>query len=130
MLLFSSTALVVQYDAQHQWLYAQWYGHHDDASVRAGCAKLLALVQQTGSTRLLNDSSEAFGEWYAAAEWIGTEFLAQLHQAGVRAIAWINAMDWPTRSCVASSLQRTDLSLATMFEFDQKEEALAWLTAN
>lgn len=130
MLLFNSTALVVQYDEQHHWLSVQWYGHHDDASVRAGCARLLALVRQTGSTRLLNDSSEVFGEWYAAAEWIGSEFLTQLHEAGVRAIAWINAMDWPTRNCVASSLQRTDLSLATMFEFDQKEEAAAWLTAS
>ena len=126
-ILFDTASLTILYDHRNEWVHAQWHGHQDDASARSGCAQLLAMVRQTGSTRIFNDSSEAFGEWYQAAEWIGQEFMVQLHEAGVRAIAWVNAMDWPTRSCVASTLRHTDRPLTAAFEFDEKEAAMAWL---
>ncbi|WBA42413.1 STAS/SEC14 domain-containing protein [Hymenobacter canadensis] len=118
---------MIYHSPKHHYLLAEWRGQHDSESVRLGCQRLLQEVYNTGSTHLLNDSSEAFGEWKEIAIWIGSVFVPQLQHAGMEAIAWVNAMDWPARSCVASSLQYTSQPFVASFDFDQMEEAQHWL---
>ncbi|MBC6699211.1 SpoIIAA family protein [Hymenobacter puniceus] len=126
-MLVDSSSLMIYYSPTHTYLLAEWLGHHDAESTRLGCQLLLQQVYKTGSTRLLNDSSEAFGDWKELAVWIGTTYSYQLQQAGIEAIAWVNSMDWPARNCVASSLQYVPKPLVASFDFDQLEEARAWL---
>ncbi|AII50622.1 MULTISPECIES: SpoIIAA family protein [Hymenobacter] len=120
---------MIYHSPEHNYLLAEWRGHHDSESARLGCQRLLQEVYKTGSKRLLNDSSEVFGEWKELAAWIGATFIPQLQQAGIEAIAWVNAMDWPARSCVASSVHHTPHPVVTIFDFDQLEEARHWLQA-
>lgn len=125
--LVDSASLMIYYCPEHRCLQAKWLGHHDAESARLGCQQLLQTVYQTSSTRLLNDSSEAFGDWKETSIWIGAIFVPQLQQAGVESIAWVNAMDWPARNCVASSLQYMPKPFVASFDFDQMEEAKSWL---
>jgi hypothetical protein len=125
--LLDSASLMIYHSPEHDYLLAKWLGHHDAESARLGCQQLLQIVHQTGSTRLLNDSSEAFGDWTEVSVWIGAVFAPQLQQAGIRSIAWVNAMDWPARNCVATSLYYIERPFIASFDFDQAEEAQRWL---
>jgi inorganic triphosphatase YgiF len=118
---------MIYHSPEHKYLLAEWLGHHNSESVHRGCQVLLQQVHRTGSTHLLNDSSEAFGEWQELTVWIGSVFAGQLQQAGIEAIAWVNAMDWPARNCVASSLHYMAKPFVASFDFDQVEEARHWL---
>jgi hypothetical protein len=125
--LLDTASQMVYYIPEHNYLHVQWLGHHDANTALEGCKKTLELVRATGCTRLLNDSSEAFGEWRELARWIGATFVPQLQAAGVEAIAWVNAMDWPARSCVASSMHYLREPVVAAFEFDELDAAHDWL---
>ncbi|OWP62723.1 hypothetical protein CDA63_12485 [Hymenobacter amundsenii] len=76
---------------------------------------------------MINDSSEVYGEWWEAAEWIGREFAPQLAARGVRYVAWIQSMDWPSRHAIASALPHIQGVELRAFDFDEQLAAHAWL---
>ncbi|RSK29612.1 SpoIIAA family protein [Hymenobacter metallilatus] len=126
-MLLDTPSLTIRFEPQENWLWVHWRGAHDAASVFQDCNRLLECAQQCGCTKILNDSSEAYGEWWQAAEWIGQEFLPQLASAGVQAVAWVNAMDWPSRHAVASTMQYARGLTIRTFDFDELEAAQQWL---
>lgn len=126
-ILVDSASLMIHHCPERHYLQARWLGHHDSESAHRGCQQLLRMVYQTGSLLLLNDSSEAFGEWQEVSTWIGAIFVPQLQEAGIESVAWVNAMDGPARSCVASSLYYIERPFVACFDFDQVEEAQSWL---
>ena len=76
---------------------------------------------------MLNDSSEVYGDWWKAGEWVGQVFAVELGKRGIRAVAWINAMDWPSRHSVASTLPHVQGLEVRIFDFDEQDAAYAWL---
>ena len=126
--LLDTPTLLVRYCSQHQLLQAQWHGRFDAVSARQQCELMLAGLPPAWPVhRMINDSSEAFGEWWEASDWIGRVLAPALAARGVRAVAWINAMDWPSRDAVAAAVsQAQELPIRT-FDFDQVDDALAWL---
>ncbi|MET4105299.1 hypothetical protein [Hymenobacter sp. UYP22] len=126
-MLLDTPTLTIEYSPGNQLLRVHWIGHHTTQSVYHDCLKMLGYVQQTRCTKILNDSSEAFGEWLDLAEWIGKEFIPQLADSGVLALAWVNAMDWPSRHAVARSVQHARGLLIHTFDFDEREAAARWL---
>jgi SpoIIAA-like len=126
-MLLDTPTLTISHSQPEDILLVHWIGPHDEASARQGCRQLLACVQQTHCRRLLNDGSEAYGEWWPAARWIGEDFLPQLADAGVRALAWINSMDWPSRHGVASTMHHAHGPQIQIFDFDQQDAARQWL---
>ena len=126
-ILHDTVSQMIYYLPKQNCLHVQWLGHHDADTALEGCKNILELVRTTNSTRLLNDSSEAFGEWRELAQWIGATFVPQLQAAGIEAIAWVNAMDWPARSCVASSMHYLREPAVVAFEFDELDAAHEWL---
>lgn len=125
--LLDNPSLFVSFEPRLLLLRCCWRGLHDVTTIQDDCQLVLAFVETTGCTLLLNDSSEAFGDWWQAAEWIGSVFALNLHQRGVRAAAWINAMDWPSRHAVASTLPHVQGLMVQMFDFDEQPNAYAWL---
>lgn len=125
--LVDTPTLSICYDKKNDWLQAEWRGFHDNESVRVGCHMLLQYVEQFGCTKILNDSSEVLDGWQESTQWIGQEFFCRLHQAGVRAIAWVTAMDWPARTCVAATVQHAVQPAVATFEFDALPAAQKWL---
>ena len=76
---------------------------------------------------MLNDSSEVYGDWWKASEWVGRVFVPELSKHGIQAVAWINAMDWPSRHSVASTLPHVQGMEVRIFDFDEHEAARTWL---
>ncbi|MCA8829742.1 SpoIIAA family protein [Hymenobacter pini] len=126
-MLLDTPSLTIQYNAQEEMLVVHWIGPHDAESVRQDCGRMLESVRRTGCRKILNDSSEAFGEWWPLAAWIGQEFLPELSTTGVQALAWVNSMDWPSRFGVATTMLHARGPQIRIFDFDQQEEARQWL---
>jgi hypothetical protein len=81
--------LDIEYDAYHHWIYANWKGRHDFASVKRGCELIGDLLLTKGCTKLLNDNRLALGKWYAATRWVAEEWIPQQEQNGHKAVAWV-----------------------------------------
>ncbi len=126
-ILFETAPLVVSYTVAEALLRVRWLGHHDAESVREYCQLMLAHLPVAPCSYMINDSSEAYGEWWEAAEWIGRDFAPQLADRGVRAIAWIQSMDWPSRQAIASTLPHIQGVEVRTFDFDEQRAAHAWL---
>ena len=127
-ILLDTPTLLVSYSSLHQLVQAQWRGRFDAASARQQCELLLAALPAAEPVhRMINDSSEAFGEWWEAGDWIGRVVAPALAAHGVRAVAWINAMDWPSRDAVASAVALAQELPIRTFDFDEAEAALAWV---
>lgn len=128
VVLDTPTLLVTHEPALHL-IRVVWRGQYDSATARADCEKILASVGDLNCTLMLNDSSEVYGNWWESAAWIGQVFAPTLSQHGIRAVAWINAMDWPSRHSVASTLPHVQGLEVQVFDFDEQEMAYAWLQA-
>ncbi|MFD2784725.1 STAS/SEC14 domain-containing protein [Hymenobacter rubripertinctus] len=128
-ILLDIPSLLLSYSAPEQLLRAQWRGRFDAASARSQCEMLLEHLLDRPCRRMINDSSEAFGEWWEAGKWIGQVFAPELAARGVRAVAWINAMDWPSRYAVASTVPLVKGLIIKAFDFDEQRAAHEWVTS-
>lgn len=125
--LLDTPTLTVRHNAQLQLLHVIWRGPYDAEAARAGGELMLPFISHTHCTLMLNDSSEVFGDWWKAGEWLGQVFVAELIKRGIKVAAWINSMDWPSRHSVASTLPHMQGIEIRIFDFDEQEEAYAWL---
>lgn len=128
-ILLDIPSLQLSYNAQQQLLYVQWRGRFDSTSARTQCEMVLDYLVDRTCHRMINDSSEAFGEWWEAGKWIGQVFAPELAARGVRAAAWINAMDWPSRYAVASTMPLVKGLIIKAFDFDEQRAAREWVTS-
>lgn len=127
-ILLDSPTLLIRYSSHYKLVQAQWRGLFDAVSVRQHCEQLLAVLPKAQPMhRMINDSSEAFGEWEEAGDWIGRELAPALAAKGMRAVAWINAMDWPSRHAVASTAAVVQELTVKTFDFDEVDAALNWV---
>ncbi|WP_019948918.1 STAS/SEC14 domain-containing protein [Hymenobacter aerophilus] len=127
-ILLDTPTLLVSYCSRHQLLRAQWHGRFNAASARQQCEQMLhGLPTAWPVSRMINDSSDAYGEWLEAGDWIGRELAPALAARGVRAVAWINAMDWPSREAVAAAVSVAQVLPIKTFDFDESDAALAWV---
>ena len=125
-ILLNEPHIILAYDQVNEWLFADWRGRQDLASVQAGCRDMLRLLQAQGCHKLLNDNLHVDNSWSEASPWVGADFLPDLAQAGLRYLAWVYSPH-------AQSRQATDLSLTHAVEgpvvatFDNLPAARRWL---
>lgn len=81
--------LRVSCDEANGWLYNQWLGEHDEASVRHHAASICASLTARPCTKILSDHSGLVGNWQSAAAWIGREYFDWLAQQGILYFAWV-----------------------------------------
>lgn len=118
--------VTISYDSQNEWIYADWHGNHNLASVQQGCREMLRLMVEHGSSKVLNDNTYVTSTWSEAAEWGGTEWFPAMTAAGLKFFAWIYSPN------VYSRLS-TDLTLQFMSgtpivgTFDDIATAREWL---
>ncbi|SNR83106.1 MULTISPECIES: STAS/SEC14 domain-containing protein [Hymenobacter] len=126
-LLFDTPGFTVTHDCRHKLLHVTWRGTYTAASAITHCYLLLDFVRTTCSTKIFNDSAEVFDGWQEASQWVGKDFFQILGQAGVEAIAWVTAMDWPARTCIELAMNHAQALPVATFEFDQEQAARSWL---
>ncbi|MBO0360751.1 hypothetical protein J0X19_22510 [Hymenobacter sp. BT186] len=123
--LYTSLFFTLGYDELFQWLQAEWQGTHNAASSLESCAILLRHAQQLDCSRLLCDSSMAYDGWDELEQWVSTDYLPQLAQAGITHVAWVVARDWSASRTLLDIIQHATVPYISVFT--EGLDAYDWL---
>ena len=66
-ILLEDPHITIAYDHPNEWLYADWHGEQDLASVQHGALEVLRLMQQQRCHKVLNDNTRVTNMWSEAA---------------------------------------------------------------
>ena len=126
--LLESPYLTIADAAPAPWLYADWHGPQNMASVQQGGADLLRLLKAGGHVKALNDNTRVTTMWSEAAEWAGRVWFPAVEAAGLRHLAWVYPPDVFASLSVDLTLQFATggVIIAT---FGTLLEAQEWLAA-
>lgn len=116
--------LAISYDHDNEWLYADWQGVHDHASSRQGCLAMLEVMRQRPSAKILNDNSNITYTSIYLTDW-SLAWLEEMHEAGLRYLAWIYAPVFPGRKSTEAIVQYLERPVVT--SFDDVATAFNWL---
>jgi hypothetical protein len=123
--LYESPYLTVWHDCTNQWLYIEWNGKQELSEIKESCSYVLQNVPLTGIHKILNDSTQAVGNWTAASEWLGKELFPLLASQGFTHMAWVYAADFNSRFSIDATLRcASGLAIVT---FDYLDAACTWL---
>ncbi|MDB5234680.1 MAG: hypothetical protein JWR44_1673 [Hymenobacter sp.] len=124
--LLDEPHITIAYDHLNDWIYADWHGDQDLASVQQGALDMLRLMQQHHCHKVLNDNSSVTSMWSEAAEWGGTEWFPAMTAAGLKYFAWVYSPNLYSRLSTDLTLQFT-VGNPVVATFDDLETARAWL---
>jgi hypothetical protein len=96
--------LRVSRDEVNGWLYNQWLGAHDEASVKYHAASICACLTARPCTKILSDHSGLLGNWQGASPWVGREFFDRLAQQGILYFAWVYNLGYYDRVAMEKTL--------------------------
>ncbi|MBT9393626.1 hypothetical protein KLP40_10675 [Hymenobacter sp. NST-14] len=117
--------IIISYDTENQWLYADWQGEHTQDSARVGCHHIQTALGQYPTSKLLNDNSNLSRPQMQLTEW-GVNWLREMYGQGLRFVAWVYAPDYPGRK-PSDALVRY-LEKPTVLAFDDVATAFLWLS--
>ena len=117
----------VEYDEENKWGYNAWYGYVSFEDIKAGSFAILEAARNYRYDRAINDSRYSEGGMTEATEWLATEIIPQMIQAGVRYSATVLGSDVFSRLS-AEELEGQIQSVGFSYRnFDNIEEARHWL---
>ncbi|MBF9236335.1 hypothetical protein I2I05_02900 [Hymenobacter sp. BT683] len=124
--LLDNPHVTISYDHLNEWIYADWHGNQDLASVQHGCREMLRFMVECRSSKVLNDNTRVTSMWSEAAEWGGTEWFPAMTDAGLKFFAWIYSPNVYSRLSTDLTLQFTP-DAPVVGTFDDIATAQAWL---
>ncbi len=124
--LLEEPHITISYDHLNEWLYADWHGDQDLASVQHGALEMLRLMQVQRCHKVLNDNTRVTSMWSEAAEWGGKEWFPAMTAAGLRYFAWVYSANLYSRLSTDLTLQFT-VGNPVVATFDDLEIAKSWL---
>ncbi|MDO7874915.1 hypothetical protein Q5H93_09245 [Hymenobacter sp. ASUV-10] len=125
-ILLNEPHIILAYDRVNEWIFADWRGRQDMASVQAGCRDMLRLMVEHRCHKLLNDNHHVDNLWSEAAEWVGTEFLPALARAGLKHLAWVYSPSAHSRLATDLSLEHA-INGPVIATFEDLPSARTWL---
>lgn len=124
--LLEESYITLTYDHLNEWLYADWRGNQDLASVQHGALEILRLMKLQRCQKLLNDNTRVTSMWSEAAEWGGKEWFPLITEAGLQYFAWVYSPNLYSRLSTDLTLQFT-AGNPVVATFDDIDTAKAWL---
>ncbi|HSI91071.1 MAG TPA: hypothetical protein VK927_08140 [Adhaeribacter sp.] len=118
--------LQLNYDADNNWVYANWIGYISEASVITGTDALLEMLAKTKCPYLLNDNRQLNGPWDKSNHYVEEEVIPRAIAFGLRHMAHILAPA-VSGALSAQDLQRRTCGLLEMKLFGDMEKARKWL---
>ncbi|QJX46974.1 hypothetical protein HMJ29_08520 [Hymenobacter taeanensis] len=122
--LLDTPEITISYDADNQWLYADWKGEHDQESSQRCCMLLLDSLRQWPCHKLLNDNSSISKTTVQISVW-GAWWLEEMMRAGLQYVAWIYPRDFAARQATEATLQL--IQRPVVMSFDDVATAYFWL---
>ena len=123
--LVDAPGLRISYDPLNEWLYTQWRGRHDIASVKHYAQEIYACLMAQPCTKILSDHSELLGNWEGAAAWMNQQHFERMARQGIAYLAWVYAHD--NRDRIAMDRSCFQLAQPVVAIFDDVAAAYAWL---
>ncbi|MGY0038414.1 ATP-binding protein [Pedobacter sp. NJ-S-72] len=123
---YEDETINLQFNNEENRLDVNWTGYQNFISVQDGCLIMLDLVKKSQVVKILNDNSNVMGNWSEASDWVSTECIPALAEAGVKYIAWIYS---PSIFSQLAADKSADLILSdvTIQFFNDKTSAALWL---
>jgi hypothetical protein len=107
--------LRVSCDEANGWLYNQWLGEHDEASVKHHAAGICACLRARPCTKILSDHSGLVGNWQGASPWVGRDYFDWLAQQGILYFAWVYNQGYYDRVAMEKTLFYTTRPIVAIF---------------
>jgi|GEM_PF-1231767 len=123
--LLDTPGLRISYDAANHWLYNQWIGVYDEATVRERVQDVFACLATQPCRRILSDHSQLTGSWLSASVWIGEYYFDRLVECGITHFAWVYSAAYPDRLAMEKALSFTMHPVVAIF--DEVASAYEWL---
>lgn len=108
------------------YIEARWSGHVTADNVITAAEVYLSLLHKTPVSRLLNNKSDATGDWTEANDWLEFEWLPKAIKAGLHAIAYVYSNNMFSRLSSHDLIQRMTPSIWVK-DFNDPALAEAWL---
>ena len=124
--LLEAPHITIACDHHNEWLYADWRGEQNLASVQHGAGEMLRLLTEQRCHKVLNDNTRVTSMWSEAAEWGGKEWFPAMTAAGLHYFAWVYSPNLYSRLSTDLTLQFTTAN-PVVATFDDLETAKAWL---
>ncbi|WP_188815223.1 hypothetical protein [Hymenobacter cavernae] len=99
-------------------LYARWFGNLTAEEVVRGAQQATALQSWLHCPLLLNDKHQSTGDWSEAMIWLEYEWLPQALQDGLRAIAYVFALDVSNQIVSIEFMKRIQPHIAIEMFYD------------
>jgi hypothetical protein len=107
-------------------LHVRWLGHMTAAEVVRGVKHGGQWRNELHYSRVLNDKSEAGGDWSEALPWLQYEWLPLAVAAGIKAMAYVFSPDRENRMVSREFVEAVRPYMAIKV-FDNTDQAWAWL---
>ena len=72
----------ISHNETENWLYIFWEGERTSETLMQGAEILLKCVQETGCTKIINDSSAFSNAWPNLIDWFAIQYAPRLQAAG------------------------------------------------
>ncbi|WP_237143987.1 hypothetical protein [Pontibacter pamirensis] len=108
---------------------ARWSGHVTADNVVTAAKVYLSLLHKTPRARLLNDKTDATGDWTEANDWLEFEWLPKAIQAGLHAIAYVYSTNMFSRLSSRDLIQRMT-PIIWIKDFNDRALAETWLLSH
>ena len=108
------------------YIEAKWVGHITADDVITTAQVYLLLLQKTALPKLLNNKTDASGDWSEANDWLEFEWLPKAIGAGLRSLAHVYSNNMFSRLSARDLYLRLTPNI-NMRNFSDLESARAWL---
>lgn len=111
---------------ENDYIYSQWFGVQSVETVKEGCYKLLDMMKEAPSSKLLNSNKHVIGSWDMALYWAKNVWAPQMKILGLLYFAQVV----PTSFLAANSIENLLAHIDSDFElktFAEDTDAQAWL---
>ncbi|GAA5038638.1 hypothetical protein GCM10011506_36700 [Marivirga lumbricoides] len=87
--LHKAKNIEIYYDKENGYMYCDWIGFQNKASIMESGKVILDFVKKNKYTKILNDNTKVTGPWQDAAEWTSTVWFPEMIKAGLQNFAWV-----------------------------------------
>lgn len=127
-ILFRDTYILIELNHIENWIYVNWRGYVNNDTVTAGCEKILECMQNTQCFKILNDNSNVEGQWSAASQFVGDNWLPRMRAAGMECFAWVYSPSTLSRLSADKAIRNVpDEYVDFIKTFYDLEAAMDWL---
>jgi|SRR5688572_7812350 len=124
--VFQESYFSIIHNQEDNWLYVSWQDNQTEETLLRGSEHMLTWVKSTGSTKLINDSSNFTQTWPNLINWWAENYAPRLQEAGLEYFAWIYGDKNVIKPTADAILQKEKSDILVMV-FDNLKTAETWL---